>query len=202
MRNDLDKSIIESLDGSDDRLLPHIPYILQDLWEIGADPAAMVSLIRDNIFKNDLKILDLGCGKGAISVNIAKELKLKVKGIDALPIFIGEAVKYAQKHQVNHLCEFEAGDIRSEINNLKGYDIVILGAIGPVLGNLRQTLQSIKRSLNTKGYVLLDDGYLDDEYTGNYDRCLRKSEFYHHIDSAGFKIVKEIIMVKNQIQNS
>ncbi len=56
---DLNKSIIESLDGRDDELLPHIPYILQDLWEIGANPVKIISQIIDNIYKMNLKVLYL-----------------------------------------------------------------------------------------------------------------------------------------------
>ena len=60
------KSILESLDGSDPELFPYLPYLLQDLWEIGADPLSMLSLIRENIPNKKLTILDLGCGKGAV----------------------------------------------------------------------------------------------------------------------------------------
>ncbi|MDP2423229.1 MAG: hypothetical protein U1C46_02215 [Bacteroidales bacterium] len=46
---DLKKSIVESLDGYDIELIPYLPYILQDLWEIGADPLTMLTLIKNNI---------------------------------------------------------------------------------------------------------------------------------------------------------
>jgi 2-polyprenyl-3-methyl-5-hydroxy-6-metoxy-1,4-benzoquinol methylase len=65
----LEKSIVESLDGPITEIFPYLPYILQDIWEIGADPDTMLQIIDRNIEKRPLKILDLGCGKGAISMS-------------------------------------------------------------------------------------------------------------------------------------
>ena len=81
----LDESIIESLDGSDIGLKDYIPYILQDLWEFGADPETMIALIKDHVDISNPKILDLGCDKGAVSIRIAQEMNCYVTGIDAVP---------------------------------------------------------------------------------------------------------------------
>jgi len=193
---DLKKSILESLDGSEYDLFPYLPYLLQDLWAIGADPSVMLSFVKENIEKRNLKVLDLGCGKGAVSIIFAKELRCTVKGIDALPEFIESAKEYAKLHKVNDLCKFEIGDIRSEINRLKDFDVVILGAIGPILGNLYQTLNVLIKVLKAGGHVLVDDGYIEDDSTVQYDRCLKKSDFYKQIQSAGFEIVGEKINEK------
>ena len=68
----IEESVLASLDGSDKELFPYLTYILQDLWEIGANPAVIIKLI-DNQFTigNNLKVLDLGCGKGAVSIKVA-----------------------------------------------------------------------------------------------------------------------------------
>lgn len=196
------KSVVESLDGAEIELFPYLAYILQDFWEIGSDPSVMLTLINENIEKRKLKVLDLGCGKGAVSINIAKERKYSVKGIDAMPEFIESAKKYAEKYQVHGLCDFEVGDIRIKITEMKGFDIVILGAIGPILGNLYETLNIITNVLNAQGYVLLDDGYIDDKSSNSYSRCLRKSDFYGQIFSAGFEVIQEVIIDKNTIEDS
>ena len=198
----LEKSVIESLDGFDQELFPFIPYIFQDLWEIGSDPKAMLKLIRENIGHGKIAILDLGCGKGAVSITITKALNCTAKGIDAVPEFIQSARIYAEKYNVSHLCEFEVGDIRTEIKGLKGFDIVILGAIGQALGNLQETLKSITASLNTPGYVLLDDAYIEDSSSISYEGCLKKIDFYDQILSSGLQVVDEVIFDKHTIEES
>jgi protein-L-isoaspartate O-methyltransferase len=199
---EIKKSVVESLDGVEVELFSYLPYILQDLWEIGSDPSIMLSLIKENIENKKLRILDLGCGKGAVSINLAKELKYSVKGIDAIPEFIESAKKYAEIYQVNDLCEFEAGDIRTKIKELKDFDVIILGAIGPILGNLYETLNILTEALNIQGYVLLDDAYIEDKSQTQYNRCSRKTDFYNQIKAAGFEVIHEIIMNKNSIEDS
>jgi SAM-dependent methyltransferase len=199
---DIKKSILESLDGKDLALLPFLPYILQDLWEFGADPEIMVSLIKENINIKNLKVLDIGCGKGAVSINIAKELKCNSRGIDAIPEFIESAKIYAKKYNVHDLCVFEVGDIRIIVKGLNGFDVAILGAIGPILGNLHETLIILKQVLNEDGYVLLDDAYIEDKSQVKYNRCLQKTDFYNQIKSAGFEIIQEIIFDKNSAKET
>jgi ubiquinone/menaquinone biosynthesis C-methylase UbiE len=199
---DIKKSIVESLDGKDLALFPFLPYILQDLWEIGADPEIMLSLIKENIKIKNLKVLDIGCGKGAVSIKIAKELKCKSRGIDAIPEFIESAKKYAKKYDVYDLCEFEVGDIRIILKGLNGFDVVIHGAIGPILGNLYETLIILKQVLNENGYVLLDDAYIKDKSQVKYNRCLQKTDFYNQIKSGGFEIIKEIIFDKKSVKET
>jgi SAM-dependent methyltransferase len=96
----IDESIIESLDGTDIRLREYIPYLLQDIWEIGADPETMTSLIKEHVDISNPRILDLGCGKGAVSIRMAQEVECTVFGIDAVPEFIKEANEYARKFNV------------------------------------------------------------------------------------------------------
>ena len=142
----IEESVVIAMDGSDQKLFPYLPYILQDLWEIGADPEIIIGLIK-KYFDNytDLKILDLGCGKGAVSIKISKTLGCKCYGIDAVPEFIKYAQYKADEFQVSHLCKFEPGDIRKKIEKLTDYDIIILGAIGPVFGDYYKTLSTLSK---------------------------------------------------------
>ncbi len=110
----LEECVVAAMDGTDKELFPFLPYILQDTWEIGADPETIIKLIHKHLnnFSN-LNVLDLGCGKGAVSIQLANKLKCRCHGIDAIPEFIDEARKKAIEYHVNHLCKFEVGDIRS-----------------------------------------------------------------------------------------
>jgi len=198
----LEESVAWSLDGTDAGILRFLPYLLQDLREIGSDPETMARLIKGHIVKKNLKALDLGCGKGAVSVKLAVETGCAVTGIDALPEFISEAEAWARQCNVSDRCSFETGDIRIRISELSGFDVAILGAIGPVFGNLEVTLRTVKRALKDPGYVLLDDGYIEDDLETDYNRALRKREFYRQIDAAGFTVVHEEIFGRDILTGS
>ncbi len=199
---DFKKSIVESLDGIDVGLYPFMSYILQDLWEFGTDPSVIVNLMKENIRGNNLRILDLGCGKGAVSIRVAEEIDCIVKGIDGMPDFIESARNYAIKYNVQDKCDFETGDIRVRIKELKDFDAIILGAIGPVFGDLYNTLKTISGSIKPSGYLLLDDGYIPEEVQTNYNRCLRQNSFYKQITTAGFEIIQEVIFEKDFIEEA
>lgn len=49
-------------------------------------------------------MLDLGCGKGAVSIKVALELRCRCLGIDALSEFIDEARRRAQEYHVTSMC--------------------------------------------------------------------------------------------------
>lgn len=193
MNKTLEQCIVESLDGSNSEILPFLPYILQDMHEIGADPETMLELTQKHLGQQALQILDLGCGKGAISVYLASKLHCTITGIDALPEFIADARQYARQLQVSDRCTLWVGDIRQELDRFQNFNLAILGAIGPLLGPLFDTLQKLRSTLIPQGYVLLDDAWLDDDSPCTYQRCLRKSEFYHAIREAGYLIIEEVL---------
>jgi cyclopropane fatty-acyl-phospholipid synthase-like methyltransferase len=72
------ESVVTSMDGNDKELFPYLPCMFQDLWEKGADPDAIINLIGKHFSEYDnLKLLDLGCGKGAVLIKSAEKLGCK-----------------------------------------------------------------------------------------------------------------------------
>ncbi len=68
----LEESIMEAMDCNEFDILPFLPCILQDFQAIGTDPEVFVDLIfRQGKGDASLTVLDLGCGKGAVSIKIA-----------------------------------------------------------------------------------------------------------------------------------
>ena len=199
----IEESVVTAMDGSDNELFPFLPYILQDLWEIGADPDTIVSLIKKySANYTDLNVLDLGCGKGAVSVKISKVLGSKCYGVDAVPEFIEYAKLKALEFQVDHLCTFETGDIREKIKVLSGYDVVILGSIGPVFGDYYQTLTALSGCIKSEGIFIVDDGYIDDESGFTHPLMLKKSAVLQQIEKAGMELIEEDIIERGRIKES
>jgi len=45
----LEESVVTAMDGTNKKLFPFLPYIFQDIWEIGADSNVIISLIRNEL---------------------------------------------------------------------------------------------------------------------------------------------------------
>jgi len=191
----LEESVVRAMDGSDSDLFPYLPYILQDLWEIGTDPSTVIRFIQKNFdsFQN-LKVLDLGSGKGAVSVRVAAELKCHCLGVDAIPEFILFSKQKAIEFVVDHLCQFEVGDIRQISALLPPYNVIVLGAIGPVLGNHFETLTKLSPCLAPNGLIIVDDAYCSENYVGRDSNVLTKSAILQQTSDAGMILVDEEIV--------
>lgn len=199
----LEESVVLSMDGTDIRLFPFIPYILQDTWEIGSDPSVIIRLIVKHIENvADRKMLDLGCGKGVVSVRTAQALNCRCLGIDALAAFIEEANRKAVEYHVEHLCTFETGDIRIRINTLPKFDMIILGSTGPVLGDYFSTLTTLSKCLEKNGIIIIDDGYV--KSTGNFTHpsILRKELILKQIENARMQLIDEVIIPSEDIRRA
>jgi len=199
----LEESVTIAMDGTDAELFPYLPYILQDLWEIGAVPELIIEAVEKHQSDySNLNILDLGCGKGAVSIKMAKELQCQCFGIDGLSEFIKIADEKAKEWQVNHLCKFECNDIRIRINELKKYDVILLGSIGPVFGNYYQTMSILKDHLTEVGIIILDDGYVPENSNFKHPQIGNKSQLIKQLENAGVVLVDELIIDNETIESS
>ena len=123
MDNSVKEKWAKSLTAETTELIPYLPYLLQDLWEIGSSPEDIVKLISLHIpNRESFRVLDLACGKGVVSVIIAKELNVHVKGIDIMSEFISYAEQKAKEYNVENLCCFALNDINVSVNEEKDYD--------------------------------------------------------------------------------
>lgn len=199
----IEESVVIAMDGEDKNLYPYIPYILQDLWEFGASPEIIINLIKKHKsdFEN-LKILDLGSGKGVVCIKIAMEFKCHCFGIDAVKEFVDESIIKAKEHNVEKYCEFEVGDIRTKLFNKIKYDIIILGAIGPVFGDYHSTITGIKKRLLPDGLIIIDDSYINEVSDFSHPQIQKKSHILNQITNARMRIIDEVMISQEQIKKS
>ena len=197
--------LAKSLTAETTELLEYIPYLLQDLWEIGSSPEDMEELIKRNIKHCEkLKVLDLACGKGAVSVKLAESMGFHVKGIDIIREFIEFAQEKSEEYNVSDLCEFLTGDINEAVAAEKNYDIVIFGAAGNVLGNPEETMRKLSRTVKNGGFLLIDEAYLinsaEDIKYRNYE-YLTYDEWLEIFKKSGLALVDEITADMEQISH-
>ena len=160
MSDRIDQSIADSLEVSES-LLPYLPLLLQDLWALGSSVEYILDTVGAlNLSPNHATVLDLGCGKGVVSIKIASLFGLKVVGIDAMPAFLEDARKKAIEHKVSQLCEFINQDMKEYVSVNHSFDMVILASLGGVLGSFKDTISTLRNQVRAGGYMLIDDGYL------------------------------------------
>lgn len=197
---EIEEKLVKSLTGETTELIPHLPYLLQDLWELGSDPKEIIGLIRKNIQKvEDLKILDLACGKGAVSVKLAKELGCHVNGIDIIPEFISYARQKAFEFGVPDLCSFRAEDINISAARERGYDIVIMGAEGEVLGSQEEAIQKLKNTIKSGGFIIIDDAYGREGVSGNY---LSREQWLKLFENEGIQLIEEKLVKEDELSDT
>jgi SAM-dependent methyltransferase len=199
----LEECVVTAMDGTDPELFPFLPYILQDLWEFGTDPEIICTLIGKHCVNYPaLKILDLGCGKGAVSIKIAMTYGCLCHGIDAVPEFISNARKRSVLNNVEHLCIFEVGDIREIVKFLPPYDVVILGSIGPVFGDYYEMLTALSGCLSSSGICIIDDGYIEDNSDYSHPLIRKREDIVRQVQKAGMNIEEEKIVSKEGIRKA
>lgn len=197
--SNLEEKLAKSLTAKSTQLIPYLPYLLQDLWELGSSPEDIKCLISKHIKVSEkTRVLDLACGKGAVSVNLARAFGCKVKGIDIIPEFISYAGKKAEEYSVDKLCEFKVEDINQSVKNERGYDIVILGAVGDVLGNPADTVSKLKSTVRQGGYIFIDDAYSVD---GSDERYPSREQWIMIFENAGVKLVDEKVVEGSELED-
>jgi SAM-dependent methyltransferase len=123
----------------------------------------VLELIRDEECSHDVsKILDLGCGKGAISISLARQFGFKVRGIDIFAPFVEEARARAKELGVDDICHFEHGDITWEARGSADYDMALLVWMGGVLGSVGESIMRIRRLVRPDGYMVIGEGCFRD----------------------------------------
>ncbi len=160
MKKETEEKLAKSLTAGSADILPYLSYLLQDLWELGSSPDDIVRAAKDMGAGPGWKALDLACGKGAVSVRLAKELGISVKGVDLMGEFIEYAKNKAEEFGVADLCDFAVVDINEAVQKETGCDITVLGAVGNVMGSPEHTLKKLKSTVKPGGYIVLDDGYI------------------------------------------
>jgi len=132
-----------------------------------------LSLCRDS------RVLDLGCGKGAVAVALARRFGASVCGVDGMSAFIDEARALAESQGVAKQCEFRCGDLRASLDDAT-FDVVMMLGLGPVLGSPSQTVATLRRAVGEGGHLVIGDAFLaETAVSGTAD----EPDYFHHAET-------------------
>lgn len=199
--DNIEEKLAESLTAESTELIPFLPYLLQDLWELGSSPTEIIDILSEQCHvQPNTRVLDLACGKGAVSVNIAKTFKCNVLGVDIMPDFITYAKNKAIENKVDNLCSFEVEDIGKTVDRVNNFNIVILGAVGDVLGNQKETLIKLIKTIKKGGFILIDDVY--SRKTNKDSKYITKKKWKQIFDELNLILVTDKIANESDIKST
>lgn len=192
----LEVLISESLDATPE-LLPYLPELLADVAQLGSSPEVIVDLLRPlELPRRGALALDLGCGKGVVALTLAKELGLRVLGIDLFEPFVLEARALASQLGVADLCRFEHADLRDTLEKARNFDVLIYASLG-VLGRHDEAVGALRRAVRPGGYLVIDDAYLAEllqlDQPG-YHHYASRIEIRRRLTAHGDRILSEVIL--------
>jgi 2-polyprenyl-3-methyl-5-hydroxy-6-metoxy-1,4-benzoquinol methylase len=194
---ELQREIAASLEAPPE-LLPVLPELLADLEALGGSPETAVELLRPlDLEAGSTRVLDLGCGKGAVGLEVARSLGFQVHGIDAFEPFIEHARRRALELGVAELCRFECGDLRQALGFGQPVDVVLYASLGPLLWDLAETVGRLRRRLRPDGYLVIDDGFLAEDArvsVPGYGAYGSRAETLARLTAFGDRLVREVIL--------
>jgi SAM-dependent methyltransferase len=148
--------------GAAPELLPLLPALFADFTALGGWPDKVATILRESAqLPQEAAVVDLGCGKGAVSLVLAAELGYRVTGFDLFEPFLEDAASGARAAGVHHLCSFEVADIRDRAEAVAAFDVAIFAAVGAGLyGDYSDCIAAIRRWTRPDGYIVISDGFL------------------------------------------
>lgn len=193
----VEEAELASYFGVAPEIVGFVSELLQDLSELGSDPELIVQWLRDaGLAGAQTRVLDLGCGKGAVAVAVAEALGCRVDGVDALSGFVEVARGQARRLGLEHLCHFDLGDLRETVQDARGYDAVLLIAVG-VLGSTADIVGGCRRCVASGGLIIIDGAYLRESeklvFPG-YEELTTRDETLRQLTSYGDHLVRELTL--------
>jgi cyclopropane fatty-acyl-phospholipid synthase-like methyltransferase len=191
------REIAQAFDATPE-LLPFIPELLADLWALGGSVEEIVDVLHPlGVSAKTTHVLDLGCGKGAVALTIAREFGFQVAGVDLFEPFVQEAKVSADEMGIASQCQFFCEDIRDTIIKARDYDVMIYASVGGVLGKLDECVAKLRECVHPGGYILINDGFLTnlEKVQGPwYEHCTNHHETLHRLRAHGDTLIREVII--------
>jgi cyclopropane fatty-acyl-phospholipid synthase-like methyltransferase len=199
-----DNADLASMFGVPIEIVPFIPDLLADLWALGVPPEVVVELLRPmNMPPRSTRVLDLGCGKGAVSLTVARELGFTVDGVDFFPPFIEEAGNRAKDMGLSESCRFSEGDIREVVKKGGEYDVAMLIWVGGALGDPGKSVGRLRHMVRPGGYMVYAEGYLKDGIRAkiSHGGRLHHKKILRRLAAHGDIVVREAVVPDDQTRS-
>ncbi|MGL4669646.1 MAG: class I SAM-dependent methyltransferase [Methanobacteriaceae archaeon] len=189
MDNETEVKLSKSSTTENTNIMPYLPYLVQDIWNLSRPHNNIIKLIKNNIKNTDkIRILDLAGGKGGVSIPLAKELQAYIKIVDIIPEFIEEANKKAIEYKLKKdQYELKIDDINNTIINERNWDLILFCGGGNILGNPKETIHKLSKIIKPNGHIIFDGGQIKDN---SLEKNLRYKKHIYLTQDKWIKIFK------------
>ncbi len=142
-------------------LLPHFDALFAGLGSLGSAPRKTLAMLREAGLRRGASVIDLGCGKGAVSVELARRLGARVDGYEVNPSFAQSARRLAKRHGLGARCVFFTLDMRAAARATRGeYDCALALGVMPT----PEAVALARRCVRPGGLYAIDDAFFDPRF--------------------------------------
>lgn len=202
LTDEQERQIATALETTPD-LIPFLPELLADIWALGSWPAVIAETLAIRDLPRSTRVLDLGCGKGAVGIRLARDLGFRVLGVDLFEPFIREARERARREGLDNRCEFRVADARDLLMGEAEFDVVIWAALGGALGSFDRCVGQLRRVVRPNGYIVIDDGFLVSEHPvsrSGYGHYTSQRETRRQLTGHGDELVQETLIPRREVE--
>jgi SAM-dependent methyltransferase len=210
-RTSLRPSIADSLDAPP-AALPYLPEVLADLTALGSSPRTIARWLRDAGLSRRSTVLDLGCGKGAITVELAATIGCRVIGVDAFPPFIDAATALAARRGIADRCRFAVADARRVPWSRLGETEPRTASARPLappfdaalmigLFDLEEAAAILRPLVRPGGLYLIDDA-VSIGPPATPDAPLTRAEARQLLEEHGDRVIREMVHTPSRVRQT
>lgn len=177
-------------------LLPYAAELLADFDELGSDAELIVDVIRGLDLPVGARVVDLGSGKGAVALEIARETGFETVGVELFEPFVISSRTLTEAAGVIGHCRFVHGDVLNMAEQVGEFDVAVCAALGDVLGPLETTIDAVRRYVRPGGYMVISDAFVSESGSTQFDgfeNYARLEETRRRLTTHGDELIHEVI---------
>ncbi len=197
--------------GANSSLIPVLGELFASLTALGSSPRRLASLLPVSSLVARFSepglssqyrphVLDLACGKGAVSVELARRHGCRVTCVDGCPAFIVAARALAARHNVAHLCSWHIADIRrwSPMPSRKFDTALMIG-----LDSLADAVPRLRAFVRPGGFYLIDDAIRDPRHRDSdaFSDVPDSAACTALIESLGDRVLRRVMLPRAVIKS-
>lgn len=166
---------IKKIMSIEEEMIRLLPQLEDKLGLLNPWVRQLPGIFRGLKLKRNQTILDIPCGKGGVSIPLAKKYGVKIIGYDIVDGYIEYAASLAKKNGVGNQCIFKVEDIRKTTKQKNFCDLLLWIAPPHLWKTSKETIKALRNCVKNGGLILIADAYLY--------KPTKKYEDYETLDS-------------------